>query len=294
MRGALAPDAIFPAGVTDITTRLVSLSTGVRLRVAQGPHHADQGTAVIMLHGWGASMYSFRHAFDLLPLYGLSPIAVDMRGYGLSDKPAAPDSYSLNSHCSDLDAVLDALSLRRVILVGHSMGGGVALRYAMRTPQRVAKLVLINPTGLVALSFLKWLRPAPLRVADLFGRRLVPRWVVGAILRRIAYGDASRVGQRDIDEYWAPTQLKGFVHAARAALTEFDWRPLSDAESGSLTVPSVVILGAQDRLVKTTVKMAERLRDTHVHWIDGGHCVHEEHPGEVYRIVGEFAGESAR
>ncbi|HTE46588.1 MAG TPA: alpha/beta hydrolase [Gemmatimonadaceae bacterium] len=294
MRRPLTPDEMFPANVTGITTRMISVSAGVRLRVAEGPIREEQGTAIVLLHGWGASLYSFRHAFDLLPAYGLRPIAVDLRGYGLSDKPAGRDSYSLNTYCADVDALLDALSLPRAVLVGHSMGGGLALRYAMRAPARVAKLVLVNPTGLVDLRFLRWLRPGPLRAADVFDGGLVPRWLVASILRRIAYGDPARVTQRDIDEYWAPTRLKGFVRAARAALTEFDWRRLSDADAQSLTVPSVVILGARDRLVGNTLEAAQRLPGTAVHEMDGGHCVHEEHSGEVYRIVGEFAGEFAR
>ena len=61
--------------------------------------------------------------------------------------------------------------------------------------------------------------------------RVVPRSLVALILRHLAYGDASRVTERDIDEYWAPTQLPGYVHAAHAALREFDWRPLTAAEA---------------------------------------------------------------
>src|SRR6478736_3855496 len=131
----LAPDSLFPAGVPDMTTRFISLATGIRTRVAERVQRDERGEdgeqlpAVVMLHGWGGSLYMFRHALDLLPSYGLQPIAVDLRGYGLSDKPVARDSYSLNSYCADIDALLDALSVTRVTLVGQSMGGGLALRY---------------------------------------------------------------------------------------------------------------------------------------------------------------------
>lgn len=290
----LAPDSLFPAGVPGIATRFISLSTGIRLRVAERVPGDEQRPPVVMLHGWGGSLYMFRHALDLLPSYGLRPIAVDLRGYGLSDKPLERDSYSLNSYCADIDALLDALSVTHVTLVGQSMGGGLALRYALRRPERISKLVLINPTGLVPLKFLKLLVRPPRPVLDGLGGRLVPRWLVGAILRRLAYGNAALVSERDVDEYWAPTQLSGFTHAVTAAIREFDWRRLSNAEAASLAVPSVVILGSRDRLIRNTPESAERLRGSLVYSMDGGHCVHEEHPREACEIIGRFACDSAR
>jgi pimeloyl-ACP methyl ester carboxylesterase len=296
----LAPDSLFPAGVPDITTRFISLSTGIRMRVAErvdGDGQRERGRqlpAVVMLHGWGGSLYMFRHALDLLPTYGVRPIAADLRGYGLSDKPLARDSYSLNNYCADVDALLDSLSVTRVTLVGQSMGGGLALRYALRRPERISKLVLINPTGLVPLKFLKFLVRPPRALLGAIGGRLVPRWLVEVILRRLAYGNAALVTERDIDEYWAPTQLPGFTHAVSAAIREFDWRPLSPAEAASLAVPSVVILGTRDRLVRNTPESAERLRGSLVHSMDGGHCVHEERPREACEIIGQFACDSAR
>ena len=65
------------------------------------------------------------------------------------------------------------------------------------------------------------LMPRPL--AAVGGGRLVPRWGAGWILRNLAFADPSRVTERDVDEYWAPTQLPGFALAARASAEEFDW-----------------------------------------------------------------------
>lgn len=294
MRRPLPPDSIFPANVPDITTRFISLSTGIRVRVAEPARYDEQAVPVLLLHGWGASLYMYRHALELLPSYGLRPIAVDLRGYGLSDKPPARNSYSLNAYCADIDALLDALSLSSAAMVGQSMGGGLALRYALRAPERISKLVLINPTGLVPLGFLKVLRRPPRAVLDALGPHLAPRWLIRVILRRVAYGNPSVVTERDIEEYWAPTQLPGFTHAVSGAIDEFDWRPLSNAEAKSLAVPAVVILGTQDRLVRNTTKSAARLNGAVVYSLPGGHCVHEEHPREVYAIIGEFVCQSAR
>src|SRR5678816_822169 len=132
---------MFPAFAPHIAVRTVALKSGVRLRVAEsGP---SDGRPVVMLHGWGASLYMYRHALDRFPRAGIRGIAVDLRGYGLSDKPAADDSYSLNAYCADLDALLDELQLPTASLVGQSMGGGLALRYALAQPARVSTLTLI-------------------------------------------------------------------------------------------------------------------------------------------------------
>jgi pimeloyl-ACP methyl ester carboxylesterase len=277
---------MFPAFAPHVAVRTISLRSGVRLRVAESGPAA--GAPVVMLHGWGASLYMYRHALERFPAAGIRAIAVDLRGYGLSDKPPTDDSYSLKAYCEDLDALLDALELPATALVGQSMGGGLALRYTLTRPERVSKLGLINPTGLVSVPYVAVLRHSPAAIIDALGARLVPRWAIGMILRRLAYGDPSIVTDRDIDEYWAPTQLAGFVHAARAGLGEFDWSVIGDDERSRLAAPTLVILGKQDRLVPNTTEAVARLSGSRVEWVPGGHCAHEEHPELVYDMLAAF------
>jgi pimeloyl-ACP methyl ester carboxylesterase len=277
---------MYPASVPHIAVQHIALRSGVSLRVAEsGP---TNGKPVVMLHGWGASLYMWRHALDRYRSDGIRTIAVDLRGHGLSDKPLADDAYSLNRYSADLDALLDAFGLDTVSLVGQSMGGGLALRYALTRPKRVSKLVLINPTGLVSVPFVSVLRHSPGAIVDALGARLVPRFMVGFILRRLAYADSSIVTDRDVDEYWAPTQIPGFVHAARASLSEFDWNPVGDADARSLAVPALVILGRSDRIVPNTNEAAQRLNRARIEWVPGGHCAHEEHPEIVYDMLADF------
>lgn len=282
----LSPSEMYPAGLSDVRSRTLTLRSGIRMRVVErGPIDA---TPVVMLHGWGASLYMYRHALEWLPSFGVRAIAIDLRGYGLSDKPLAPHSYSLKSYFADLDALLDALGTPRVSLVGQSMGGGLALRYAIANPQRVSKLGLINPTGLSRVPYIPLLRFAPMFAVDALGAHLVPRWTIAWILNRLAYGDGSLVTERDVDEYWAPTQLAGFAHASRAAVTEFDWSILTDAEASCLATDTLVILGEQDHLLHTSREQVSRLPNSRVERVPGGHCAHEEHPDVVYPLLGEF------
>ncbi|HXD48769.1 MAG TPA: alpha/beta fold hydrolase [Gemmatimonadaceae bacterium] len=282
----LPPDRIYPAGVSGVSVRFIELSSGVRARVAfAGPH---DGTPVVLLHGWAACVYLFRHGLERLPASGIRAIAVDLRGFGLTDKPTARSAYSIDAYCADLDALLDALQLRDAVFVGQSMGGGLLLRYAQGHGERMRGMVLINPSGLVRIPLLSLGRAVPRPIVAALGKRAMPRWVVRSILRRFAYADPHRVTQRDVDEYWAPTQLDGFVSAARSALSEFDWKPLTDEEAASMAVSSVVILGRKDRLVRNAEDAARRLANSTVHLLDGAHCVNEELPDVVYDLVGRF------
>ena len=286
MTRPLSPEQLFPAGSRDISQRFLALSTGVRVRIAEsGPAN---GKPVVMLPGWGATIYMYRHALDILARRGLRVIAIDLRGFGLSDRPHRPGAYSLDAYLGDLLDALDALGLSRPALVGQSMGGGLAMHFGLRFPERISKLVLINPTGLIPLRFLPIVRMLPPPVAAWADRRLVPRQVVNLILRRLVYADASKVSERDVDEYWAPTQLPGYVAAARAALGEFDWKPVSNALASSLAVPTMVLIGAQDRLVTNTERAARRLKGAEVHVLPGGHCVQEETPRESYGLIAEL------
>src|SRR5690348_4830460 len=101
----LSPSEIYPAGLPDVRVRTLSLRSGIRMRVAErGP---SNGRSLVMLHGWGGSLYMYRHALERFPALGFRTIAVDLRGHGLSDKPLEPNSYSLKSYFADLDALLD-------------------------------------------------------------------------------------------------------------------------------------------------------------------------------------------
>jgi pimeloyl-ACP methyl ester carboxylesterase len=148
--------------------------------------------------------------------------------------------------------------------------------------------VLINPVGLVSIGWVALVRLLPQMLMERLGRRVLPRWLGRFILRHIAYGDGSLVTERDVDENWSPTQLPGFIHAVRAGIGEFNWSPLTPAESSELSVPTLVVLGMKDRVVRHARSAAERLRGASVLSLEGGHCVHEEHPNEVYRAVIEF------
>ncbi len=118
---------------------------------------APKGPVVICIHGLTANHLCWASVADVLsPRRRL--IAYDLRGRGESDKP--DKGYSLSLHGDDLEALLDHFRLRKAILVGHSLGANIALRFAATRPQRVERLVLIDGGLDVRHEVLESLRPA--------------------------------------------------------------------------------------------------------------------------------------
>jgi len=111
---------------------------GVSLAVHEWP---GTGPAVVCIHGLTANHVCWRSMADILtPKHRL--IGYDLRGRGDSDKP--PAGYSLDQHCRDLLALLDNFGLKKAVLMGHSLGAHIALKFAVAHPQRVSKMVLVD------------------------------------------------------------------------------------------------------------------------------------------------------
>lgn len=228
-----------------------------RIRVATGPrlHYAEfgkpDGPAVLFLHGWPDSWFSFSRVLRLLP-EDLRAIAIDQRGFGESDRPAS--GYSIPEMADDAIAFLDALDIPRATLVGHSFGSFVARRAAIAHPDRVAALALIgtglsgsNPVTRELQSSLRDLQdPIPVQFArdfqastafrpippDFFDRiieeslKLPPRLWRLAIDKLIEYDDAEELSRikvptqllwGDQDALFSRTEQQGFINALPAA-----------------------------------------------------------------------------
>lgn len=124
----------------------VRLTTGPRI------HYAEQGDSagdpILFLHGWPDSWFTFSRVLALLPAQ-IRALVPDQRGFGDSDRPAS--GYAIANFAADAAAFLDALSIDRATIVGHSFGSFVARQLTITRPERVARLILIG-TGLSAAN----------------------------------------------------------------------------------------------------------------------------------------------
>jgi pimeloyl-ACP methyl ester carboxylesterase len=287
---------MFPAGRAGVEVRYVRLRSGLTLRVlVAGAADADP---LLLLHGWGASVYMWRDWFAPLAAAGRRVIAVDLPGHGLSDKPDDATTYSLDGMVAAVSELMDAEGLTNADVVAQSMGGTISIQIAEAHPHRIRRLVLVNPAcfGLVRIQRLARMVSPP--VVDRLLPRLVPRWLI-ARTHRMVYSDPSRVTRRDEDEYWAPSQFPGFTRAMRRLVHEFTWtRAPAHAMAERLRAMEqriLVVLGSKDTLVRGAAPYVEALRaagfSPRVETIaGGGHAVNEERPDEVIALATSFLG----
>jgi haloalkane dehalogenase len=124
---------------------------GASVRVATYAAGPENAPTVLMLHGEPTWSYLYRHVIDTVAAAGLRAVAIDLVGFGRSDKPAAAADHSYAAHVEWVRALaFDVLDLRDVTLVGQDWGGLLGLRLVAEHPDRFARVVAANtglPTG---------------------------------------------------------------------------------------------------------------------------------------------------
>ncbi len=138
---------------------------------------AGEGEPVVFIHGITSSARTWMNVFPLLEDRARL-IAIDLPGHGRSDKPRT--DYSLSGHASAVRDLLLSLGIERATIVGHSLGGGVALQFAYLFPERVGRMVLVGAGGLGRTVGL------PLRAATLPGSEIVIPLLAHPMLGRVA------------------------------------------------------------------------------------------------------------
>jgi pimeloyl-ACP methyl ester carboxylesterase len=261
---------------------------------------AGEGPPVVLLHGFPETNFAWRHQIPVLgELYRI--IAPDLRGYGETDKPAS--GYDKRTMARDLAALLDALGIDRIALVGHDRGARVATRFAKDFPDRVDRLVVMDnvPTRIVARD----LNAEIAKAYWFFLFHLIPdlpetliagkeeqwlRW----FFSDWAYDPAAISGEA-FDTYVRAYRAPGAVRGAMAdyrANAEDVAQDLADADV-KIACPTLALWGADFGAVgrmfdmpKVWAEMAEDLRAVPIERC--GHLPHEERPEAVNALLLEF------
>lgn len=133
------PEAVHPSALADTNGAFVQIA-GESLYYT---HNPGSGDAVMLIHGFGGSTVTWTGTAQALAASGFDVYAVDLLGFGLSEKGWRHD-YSHAAQAERVLRMMDALGIERASIVGHSMGGNVAAHLALRHPERVDKLVLVS------------------------------------------------------------------------------------------------------------------------------------------------------
>jgi pimeloyl-ACP methyl ester carboxylesterase len=146
-----APTAVAQAPQADVFDRVkhgyATSEGGVKIHYAS----LGEGPLVVMIHGFPDFWYTWRQQMDVLSK-DFQVVAIDQRGYNLSDKPKGVEQYDVRLLVADVAAVIRQLGRDRATIVGHDWGGFVAWQFAMNLPQMTENLVILNlphPAGLL-------------------------------------------------------------------------------------------------------------------------------------------------
>jgi pimeloyl-ACP methyl ester carboxylesterase len=252
-------------------------------------HYKSAGSGepfLILLHGFGASVFSWRKVMEPLGRSG-TVIAFDRPAFGLTERPLTWEDgvnpYTPEAQVALLVGLMDALDVDRAILVGNSAGGTVAVNAALTHSERFDALVLVDAAIYEGGGAPSWIRPllrTPQvdRLGPLLARQIEVR---GDAFLEAAWHDPSKIRPADWAGYRRPLQVENWDRALWE-LTKASSEPDLVDRIGTITLPSLVISGDDDRVVplESSVRLAKQLPNAELVVIpDCGHVPHEECPG---------------
>lgn len=263
---------------------------GVRVRYRElGGPATPLEVPLLLVHGWMGSSYDYYALMERLPP-SIHVIAPDLPGSGLSQKSGI--DFNVDYFLGFLERFVETLHLQRVVLVGHSMGGGLVVNFAARYPHRVERLVLIDPDGLAGEEgFLGLVRQMDF-IVDL-GTRLNNRLAIELATKLNVFEDPAKATKEFVDSI-AETCLSPEGRRAQAQITK---RVLGnapvDALLPTLSVPTLIIWGEEDKVLhpRWARKFAQGVPGSELVMIpDTGHMPQIEAPELVWSHISQFIG----
>ncbi|MBM4426135.1 MAG: alpha/beta hydrolase [Chloroflexi bacterium] len=254
----------------------------------------DGEPVFILLHGFGASIFSWREVMEPLAEFG-TVIAYDRPAFGLTERPLeweGENPYSQEAQVELVIGLMDALSIEKATLVGNSAGGTVSMLAALKYPERVTSLILVDPAVYAGGGAPAWIRPLlgtpqMRHLGPLFARQLQEQ---GTEFIKTAWHDPSKITPEVFEGYQKPLKVDNWDKALW-------YLTLSSRESGlaervgDFNLPVLVITGDDDRIVPTeqSVRLAGEIQNAELVVISQcGHVPHEECPTEFMQAVADF------
>jgi esterase len=237
------------------------------------------GEPILCIHGTGSSAALWVDAAAELATHGRT-IIYDRRGFARSERPE-PHVTNVHHHTDDAAALIGALDGAPAIVIGRSYGGDIAVDLALRYPDRVRALALLEGGGFsLSETFVRW-------EAELLQRATAAGEVdvntVAETVFRSVLGDAGWEGMPDPVQQIFTANGPAIVAELRGGSLE-----VSAAELGAIVQPTLLVAGkdSPSAFEEVTNLMAEAMPGATVEWVEGGHLIHPAHPA-VLRFVDE-------
>lgn len=245
---------------------------------------------VVLVHGFSVPYFIFDPTFHFLTQHGFRVLRYDLFGRGFSDRPEA--NYNIDLFVRQLTELLDALRFTRpVTLLGLSMGGPIAATFTARNPQRVEKLILIDPAGARPVVFSKMLK---VLTTPFIGEAILGLAGTGGMVKNIAsdFFDKNLIEQFQ-QRYIIQMQIKGFRRAILSSIRNnmLDSFIGTYRKVGTFKKPTLLLWGRHDTTVplQYSEDICAAIPDLEFHIIeDCSHIPHYEKPEETNALLLEF------
>jgi pimeloyl-ACP methyl ester carboxylesterase len=248
---------------------------GVRIHFVE----EGEGAPLILIHGFGASTFSFRHTIHELARH-FRVIALDLKRFGLSERPPGGD-YSLTAQARLVGEFMERMGIRQAAVLGHSMGGEVAMRLAVNHPERVERLILVDSASGREVrhraSGGRFLRP------------LLPVMALFTLSLRSAVYDPAYLTPEVLEGYFRPTRIHGHLRGLGDLLVSRRNDPPLDL--CAIVQPTLILWGEEDRWLPVSQgqRLHEQIPGSRIVIIPkAGHLPLEEQPEESNRAILEF------
>lgn len=253
-----------------------------------------EGEPVVLVHGLAASLHDWDDLIPELSESGYASYALDLLGHGESEKPQSTHEYTLENTFEHLSHWIDSLYLKQpMILVGHSLGGGLALMYTLRYPERVRALVLVNPFYDLA--------QLPLILQKVFHHQLLNTNLIDRTPYRVfrflvdMTSFSGYVAQRETHSLPEHIRYQTALDYKRASSGIYNIPrtvPEMTLDLSRVTQPTLLLWGGRDQTLSPSsfprlAEMLPNLKGTHTFPICG-HVPHQCHPGEFNPHVMKF------
>ena len=271
----------------DLSGSFIALADGVTHYELNNP---EKENTVILVHGFSVPYFIYDPTFEFLTQSGFRVVRYDLFGRGFSDRPDT--RYNIDLFVKQLADLLDTLRFTRPVnLVGLSTGGPITATFTVRFPERVNKLVLIDPIGAKILALARVLKAAAMPIV---GEVIISLFRSDGIVKNIASNllDRKLVGQFQA-RYIASMQFKGFKRGILSSIRHgiLDSFLKTYERVGKMDKPVLLFWGRDDPTVpfKHSRYLRAAMPNLEFHVIENcGHIPHYEKPEEVNPVLLEF------
>jgi pimeloyl-ACP methyl ester carboxylesterase len=288
-RSDIAPEELEPAYFTAESSYVNVLDSKLHIR------KRGSGEVIFLIHGSFASLHTW-DAWEKVLSKSYTTISMDLPGHGLTG-PTPSGHYSTDDYEKLIIALADQLKIDSFSIAGNSMGGAVAVKIALRNPQRVKKLILVDAAGFSHLNDSSQLTTPFLfkllqsKITSQLLTKITPRFLFEMNLKQV-YGDPSKIKQEDITRFYELMRREG----NRGATVERLRNPGKNIQDSIkyIQAPTLILWGAKDQWTPLAYahQFKEAIKTSRlIIYPNAGHIPMEEIPEETGAAVLDFLKE---